>query len=132
MELSQFIDRAITVPFVIGGRDYAGWDCWGLVFCAYRDVFNTPLKSYGLEYDPKLSYAEVSDLINRERSEWQSIDQPVAGDVGLYRVGKHETHVALIVAAKRMLHCEQRAGTVCERLDNLIWGGRNVGYFRRG
>lgn len=134
MTFEEFRARALAVPFLIGGRDWSGWDCWGLVFCAYRDVpeLGGPVKSYAPEYDASVTYLELAAMIAREKAEWHSIEgTPVAGDVGLYRVGRHETHVALVAPGRRMLHCEHSVGTVNEPLSGLVWAGRNVGYFRR-
>lgn len=131
MTLDDFQRRALFVPFVIGGRDWSGWDCWGLIFVAFRDVFARPIASYGSEYDAHLNYGEIAELIAREKSEWNKVSDPATGDVGLYRVGRYASHVGLVVPGGRVLHCEGGAGTISEPLDGLIWGGRNVGYFRR-
>lgn len=132
MTFDEYLEKALVVPFKVGGRDYTGWDCWGLVYCFFRDVRNDPIKSYADEYDKSLEYGEIADLIVREKPEWRSVEgRPEFGDVGLYRVGRHNSHVALVLPRARMLHCEGRFGTFSERLDNLMWNARNVGYYRR-
>lgn len=131
MDLLEFQTKALSVPFVIGGRDFNGWDCWGVIYCAYEFVFGDPIASYSNEYDKTLSYSEIDHLINDEKPTWIETDKPDVGDVGLYRVGRYQSHVSLVLPNKRMLHCEQRAGTISERLDSLIWARRNVGYFKR-
>lgn len=130
MTIEEFIDRALGVQFKVGGRDYAGWDCWGLVFCAYRDVFKAPIKSFAHEYNA-INLPEINDLIGREKPEWITTEKPTVGDIGLFRVGRYFSHVALVVPDNRMLHCEKRTDTISERLDNMIWARRNVGYFQR-
>lgn len=131
MTLDQFNDIALSVPFVIHGRDYNGWDCWGLIFCAYRDVFADPIESFRHDYTSSVEYAELSALIEAKKTAWISVDVPTEGDVGLYRITKYPCHVALVLPRGRMLHCEKRLGTISEPLDNLIWRNRNVGFFRR-
>lgn len=133
MTFEEFRSMAILVPFKIGGREWSGWDCWGLIYCARRDVpeLGGPVKSYAAEYDDKLSYVELADMIEREKPEWRYIEaDPLPGDIGLYRVGRHASHVALVVPGSRMLHCEASVGTVSEPLSNAVWAGRNVGFFR--
>jgi cell wall-associated NlpC family hydrolase len=133
MTLDEFSDVAITIPFVIGGRDWTGWDCWGLIYLAYASVpaLGGPVSSYAAEYDSRLSYPELARLIDRERPEWRSIVEPQPGDISLYRVGVHASHVALVTNGARMLHSENSVGTVSEPLNNRIWANRHVGYFRR-
>ena len=131
MTLDDFMARALDVPFQIGGRDYAGWDCWGLVYCAYRDVLSITIPVLDQDYNHDISYSELMALVDKQRPTWQAIERPEPGDVSLYRVGRYHSHVALVMPRGRMLHCEQGAGSICERLDNLVWRGRHVGYFRR-
>lgn len=126
--VDEFNNRALMVPFIKHGRDYTGWDCWGLIYCAYRDVFADPLPSYATA-----DSSEAEWLVDAERAaDWTEVSgSPAVGDVGLYRVAQHGTHVALVVPGSRMLHSEHGLGTVSERLTTPIWAKRNVGYFRR-
>lgn len=137
MTFEEFRVAAILVPFKIGGRDWSGWDCWGLIYCARQSIpeLGGPVKSYAVEYDEKLSYPELADMISREKSEWRFIGKgaeacPLPGDIGLYRVGRWASHVALVAPGSRMLHCEKSVGTVSEPLTNGVWANRNVGFYR--
>lgn len=131
LTLDEFQRLALDVPFQIGGRSYAGWDCWGLVYCAYRDVFDIVIPSLAADYEPDVSYSELMQLVDEQRNGWEPLETPETGAVGLYRVGKYHSHVALVLPRARMLHCERGTGSICEPLSNLVWRGRNVGYFRR-
>jgi len=129
MTMDEFIERALSVPFVIGGRAYDGWDCWGLVFVAYRDVFGIEINNLSEKYDA-INIRELHKVVESEKPEWLQVDRPLFGDVALFRVGRYETHVALVLPGGRMIHCEERTGTISERLNTLIWVNRNVGYYR--
>lgn len=131
MTLDDFVRRSIGVPFLIGGRDYTGWDCWGLILIAYRDVFKIQLGSYSDEYNEDVTYNELANLIDAEKPSWVPVvGKPRDGDVSLYRIGRHSSHVALVVRRTGMLHCECRVNTLLEPLDNILWKNRHVAYYR--
>ena len=60
MDLEQFAAEVvgIPVPFMEQGRDRAGWDCWGVIVCAYREVYGIELPDLGEHYD----HAELPTL----------------------------------------------------------------------
>lgn len=131
MYLSEFVDVAISTPFKIGGRDFDGWDCWGLVYCFYLHVFGVNVGSFSSEYDEKVTYDELSKLIDVEKERWiRAIGNPEIGDVSLYRVGKFRTHVGVVLPERKLLHCEARIGTVIEPLTTPIWHERHEAYYR--
>lgn len=130
MTFDEFVRIAIKVPFRIGGRDYSGWDCWGLVHVAYRDVLGIDIGDYSADYNAEVTYRELAAMIEREQPAWvQVVGKPREGDVSLYRVGRHNTHVGVIVA-KRLLHCEGGVNTVLEDLSTPVWARRHVNFFR--
>lgn len=130
MELHSFIERAIGVPFVVGGREWSGWDCWGLVYVAYRDVFGIEISRLDHEYDETASYEELQRVVTRERVEWNDVSRPDIGDISLFRVSKFETHVALVVGWGQMIHTIKSVGTICDRTNSIAWAKRHVGYLR--
>ncbi len=133
MTLAEFVGRAITVPFKIGGRDWSGWDCWGLIFVAYRELYGKDIGSFAEEYDDKVTFEELNNIIARERSAWSIVrGKATEGDVSLYRIGSFNTHVGMVLPGKRLLHCEARINTVNEPLDTIVWKNRHVAFYRYG
>lgn len=130
MNLIEFATLAIGVPFVIGGREFTGWDCWGLVYVAYRDVFNIGIGRFDDEYTENVTFNELAALISREKPAWSEVDQPMPGDISLYRVGRYESHIGLVLPGNRLLHCEAKINTVHEPLNTPVWKNRHVGYYR--
>ena len=114
MNLQEFCRRAIGVPFLEDGRDYDGWDCWGLVMCAYRDVLGMTLPNY--------TFGSVKHLARQFRDRksplWQPCDQHPMAIACIYRRGS-TIHAGLMVGKGRILHVEQGIETCVERVANM-------------
>lgn len=131
MTASEFFKKAGHVPFVEGGRDYNGWDCWGVPYCFFRDVRGILLPEYS-RYSSVRDYKQLKKLIDGARDGWNRISQPQLGDIAIFRTGKFESHVGLVVDHNRMMHAEQTIGTFVERFNGLAWGLRLEGVYRYG
>lgn len=124
----------VGLPFVDGGRDRAGCDCWGLVRLVYRDCLGIDLPSYG----------EISarDLIRVARAMgdgqaapcWAAVEAvPVPYDVVLMRArgaSRSVAHVGVAVDAARVLHTEAGRGAAVVPLSHISVAGRIVGLRR--
>lgn len=131
MDLLTFQRQAIGTPFVLGGREWGGWDCWGLVFVAHREVFGIKIATLSDDYDAETTFEELSRIVDTQRvAEWNLVPTPKPGDVALFRVSRFQSHVALVAERGQMLHAMAGVGTVCERLETITWAKRHVGFFR--
>ena len=77
----------IGIPWVDGGREIGGCDCWGLVRLGIWLRSGLWVKSYSADYDSAVDRT-VAELIEREAEggEWESIDTPRELDVGERRI----------------------------------------------
>ena len=112
----------LRIPFVDGGRDYQGADCWGLVRLFYRDVLSIDLRSFA-EYRAS-DVRSVAHMMEIHRQEWQKVDPPAVHDVALMRCHGREgstlvAHVGIVLDRGRVLHTEVNGGVKNERLDAL-------------
>ena len=88
---NQFAEQAIATPFLDGGRSLAGWDCWGLVVCAYRDVLGISLPSYD-DYDTVQNHKVLARLFTSKVPEWRKVPKATDGCVALiYRRGASDS-----------------------------------------
>lgn len=129
MTLNEFVRKALTVPFLEKGRDYSGWDCWGLVYCAYWDIKDLALPAY-LDYGSTREYEKLHALVESAKCFWEPAVIPAPMDVALFRISKYQTHVALMVDKRNALHAEQKIGTFIEPVDAAIWRKRLEGIYR--
>lgn len=139
MTLAEFARRAISVPFVDRGRDYTGWDCWGLVWLAYRDVYGVSLPSYAESYpdaarkpQSRIGIAALVGAYSAEacREAWREVSAPQAGDIALFRIDGRPLHVALAMSGADFLHADRGAGTAVERFSSPSWRRRLLSVYR--
>jgi cell wall-associated NlpC family hydrolase len=126
--------KALAVPFVDKGRDYTGWDCYGVVYRFFMDVRGINLPSYSSDYtdtgDSAESRQELSDLIASKKGRWELVQKPEPMDVVLFTLGGQPIHVGLVIDKKSFLHCERKVGTVVESLNSIAWKKRTEGVYR--
>ena len=115
------------------GRDYDGYDCWGLVCLWYRDMLGIELDSFA-----GISTARTRDiaaLIMRQKQTWSTVEKPRRHDVVLMRVRTIETsrlvaHVGVMTDERRMLHVEAQHKSHVVRIDSPIVASRIMEYRR--
>lgn len=125
--IKNFVSRALDVPWVDRGRDWTGWDCWGLVRLAFADCFGIILPGGG-EFSCREPQA-AGQALAAGAAAWLAVDwgRERPGDVLFAR----PCHVGLILGRGEMLHCSEQAGrTLIQRYDNALWRGQTEGIYR--
>ena len=126
---ASFAEKAIQVPFEWRGRSYEGWDCLGLVYCAYCDVVGVEIKTYLDAYEEKdeKDFRKLkSSFTNGLETKWEEIDLPEEGSVVVILRRGWPIHVGIMISKTNVLHCEEGVGTVIEPVSNM----RIAGYFK--
>ncbi len=134
MTLNEFINKALCVKFKDKGRDYSGYDCFGLGYLAYRDILGIELPRFVDDYvnagDTKASRRVIHDIILAQKQNWDKVNNPQPLDVALFRFGDTQTHLGLMIDKNRFIHCEKKINTVIERIDSMKWQRRIEGIYR--
>lgn len=130
---SRWASRYVGLPFVSGGRDRRGVDCWGLVRLAYADVAGILLPSHDTVAAEDLH--KVLRLIDRalQIPPWSTLvprGAEKALDVVVMTDRKLPAHVGLIVEPGMVLHAQEASMSAIMRLDDQIIGRRVVGIYR--
>ena len=133
MNLNEFVKKSVGTPWISGGRDWSGWDCWGCVRLCYRECLGVDLPSYG-EISAR-DLARIARQMETAKDDgWRQIGTPRALDVVLMRSGRggaRVVHVGVMVDANRLLHVEEAAATAVVPVTHFSVAGRIVGYRRR-
>jgi len=133
--IAEFVAAALDVPFLERGRTMAGWDCYGLIVCAYREVLGVALPAYAEGYcDAARTTQGIEDvraLIRAHEGEWQRVAKPAPMDVVQITIGLRPVHVGLVVAPGQFLHAMEGFGTNVEWLRSVAYRRRIAGYYRR-
>lgn len=122
------LSRFIGVPFKEKGRDFDGWDCWGLAICFYRAQFGIELPSYTEDYKTTEDEAEIGALVRREKLAWEElpIEQAHCGDLLIMRMRGQPMHCGVVLDPPVFLHVHDGMNAVKERWDSIKWQHRIV------
>lgn len=119
---AEFADL-IGVPFRWKARGPDHFDCYGLV----EEIERRHGRSIPDVLSPT-TFETINQLIDQMVPLWTPCEQG-PGAVVCIRIGRHVTHVGVVLPHGRMLHCWEKAGGVCvERID--VWQRRIVGAYR--
>lgn len=98
----------VGLPFLPGGRDRDGLDCWGLVRLVYAEQLGVALDPLSGLYLDDCAPSEIAPLIagQAEGPHWRRVArenvQPF--DVLVFRRGLLAAHVGVAIDAGRFLH----------------------------
>jgi len=127
-------DNFIGLPWLEGGRDRSGIDCWGLLALVYREVYQIDLPSFSDRYVTLADHDAISDLIEGNIGAWREVPKgsEQEGDgILLTTNGGRPSHVGVVVQGRRMLHIEsQKQGSAIHSYDYHLYRDRIVGFYR--
>lgn len=124
------------LPYADKGRGPAAYDCWGLCWAIFRDVYGLTLPDYVDAYTTAADHESVSAAVLRGLAEWMRVERPSAGDLLILRIAGRPWHCAVMVDDKRFLHVPPpgRSGrqtlSCVERIDSPMWARRIEGFYR--
>lgn len=128
-DVPQWAGVYTGVPYVLGGAELAGADCYGLVRLVYREQYEIHLPHIDAPGD-RFSAAQTAPVIKHAAASriWQPLQLDVralkTGDVCLFHIGGHLAHCALYLGARRILSAMEGHLSCLEPLDGPKWGRR--------
>lgn len=123
----------VGLPFLSGGREGPGLDCWGLVRAVYRDQLGVDLPSYGeIDAGETRRLTRAIETGAQEQATWRRVAEPQPFDVAVMRLptGLRWGHVGIVADARHVLHSEKASGVALARMDSPMIRNRIVGYWR--
>lgn len=123
----------VGIPFLDGGSDREGCDCWGLVRLIYSERFDIELPEYN-----DVSATDIRRVAREMREgstddpTWREVIEPRAFDVVLMRVlcGSVVAHVGIAISPQRFLHVERASHATIVPFDHPMYRSRIAGFRR--
>lgn len=128
MNFNHYVDSCI--PFKEKGRGYEGLDCWGLVALFYKEQMGIDLPDYLSVYENTKDKKIAETIIAEKSVKWESVDNPINGDVVLCRMRRRPMHVGVFQSPHYMLHIEDGQTPQTEKINGAKWEKRILGYYR--
>lgn len=118
----------IGIPFVDGGRDLDGLDCWGLVRELYRRQ-GIDVPDYHIS---AMAPSHIAGQMSHDKTGWNRVEKPKVGTMVLLRLSPEvwANHVGICIGDGRFIHAYRSTGVCIDRLRR--WKSRIVGYYEPG
>ncbi|NSZ08278.1 C40 family peptidase [Agrobacterium tumefaciens] len=130
--VDHWSDRFVGLPYREFGRDRDGCDCWGLACTIYREELGINLPQY-LGYASVEEHGEIAALVFDATSSplWLPVTgTAVAFDISVFRRGRLDTHVGIVVHHGLMIHMVEGDCSKVESYRSGAWGHRLTGTYR--
>jgi cell wall-associated NlpC family hydrolase len=124
--------RYVGLPYVDGGRDWHGVDCWGLVRLALMEERGSGLPAYGeISARDMLRIARAMEH-GKDAEVWLAVDAPQALDVLVMRPAGRSWvgHVGIMVDGRTVLHAEAGVNACLVPVDHWSIAHRIIGFRR--
>lgn len=130
---TRWAERYVGLPFVSGGRDRSGVDCWGLTRLIYRDVAGIDLPSHDT-----VAADDLHRVLRRIGEAllippWTTLvpagaERPL--DVVVMTDRRLPAHVGIVVSPGLVLHAQEASLSTIMRMDDRALRHRIVGIYR--
>jgi probable lipoprotein NlpC len=124
--MSHWSSKYVGVPYVVGGRDIGGLDCWGLLKLVYEQEFGVNLPAYTtLDVE---SAAQVCATVDEGAEDWLEIQKPVDGCAVAMSKRKAIHHVGVFTNSDggKILHSWDRKSVVADTVRGLWLRGFKI------
>ena len=124
--------RYVGIPYIDGGRDRSGLDCWGVLQLVYRDQLGVELPGYGdiSARDLRRVAREIGSAA--QMWPWSEAPEPRELDVVVMAAPgrRFPAHVGIVLQGGQLLHSEAASGCCIVPLSDFSVRFRILGYRR--
>ena len=122
----------IGIPFVSGGRDRSGLDCYGLLRLVLSEQFGKELPALSSEYSSADDFIETEKVLSAHRPllAGRQVESPEPGDICVIKYMGFPSHVGIYVGDGLVLHTLRATWSVLQRCGDPHLKGRIEGWYR--
>jgi len=111
------------------------YDCFGLVREVLQKEFQITLPSYTGEYSTahELAQAWVHEevqLLCQALDGFQKVTLAIAGDVVMFKIGKHLNHCGVMINHEEFLHIQRGTHACLNYITDFTWVHIREGFYR--
>lgn len=123
------LNKFIGIPFVDGGRELSGCDCWGLVMLVFKE-FGIELPDYKIACEDK---SRIDEEINNNRIYWDVVDRsnPTVPSLVVMRFNSVTliNHTGIYIGNNQFIHTAKRINSHVASIDSPAWNKRIEGFY---
>ena len=118
-------DDLIGIPFVDGGRDMEGMDCWGLAKVCFKRQ-EIAVQDYDIS---AFNAVKIDAELSTNSYVWQKMDNPVVGCLVLINISCQgfANHVGIYVGENKFIHAYANSGVCISTIKR--WKSHIIGYY---
>lgn len=106
------MEKYWAIPYVRGGRDWTGADCFGFVLLWYRNELGITLPDYRAPQDDAIFTKTACGLYQRLYAVFEAVSSPERHDLALMRSssGRVLNHIGICIDSERIIHMSYGTG----------------------
>lgn len=130
--MNEWSNAYVGIPYDRNGASHKGVNCWTLVGLVYLEQLGIALPSYLEDYVSMAEDMEISGLVGAERGKpvWSEVNNAEVFDIALFRRGRTDAHVGIVVTTGLMLHVTGDEQSKLESYETPLWVHRLNGFYR--
>ena len=128
--MRPWAEKYVGLPFIDGGRDWKGVDCWGLCKLVLEHECGITVPSYGDISAEELIKVAKEVAGESAKEPWHPIIHAQTFDVAVMHRRRSPVHVGIMASANHVLHVERATLTVLVPIKHPTVAFRSIAYFR--
>jgi len=112
-----WINDYIGIPYVFGGRDWHGLDCYGLVKLIYQEEYGITLRDWATDQMELKDKAKAIESVVCS-GEWEDIESPMDGDFVICHRQRAAYHIGLYYGGG-VIHASDGIGVIYQPLGRF-------------
>ncbi len=121
-------NRYLGIPWSREDLGARGTHCWGLVRLVYAEQLGIALEDFGAAHSRAENAAIVAD--RRQRWPWREVPRAASFDVIVFRRGKIDDHIGIMVDGPLMLHVDIGGEARVDDVTSPEFSSRRAAYHR--